>query len=327
MPSSGQTSDTEPYVVRLYDTHNHLQDERLSGLQPALMAACRAQGVSRMVVNGACESDWPDVARLAREYPEVLPSFGYHPWYIDERLPDWESHLESLLNQRPSAVGEIGLDRWKPGLSYVGQEDVFAAQMRVAARRNVPASIHCLQAWGALHDLLRCEPRPERGFVLHSYGGPVEMIPPLADLGAYFSFPGFFLHTRKERQREAFKRVPPDRLLVETDAPDQSPPAPKDAPHEPRSRGGKSAPSSPERNQRRLTSAATFQGLKAPSVATTKLGQGAYHPLAPGPDGRPLNHPANLRLVYLGLAEVLGVKFEELAAQVERNFLRVFGGL
>jgi TatD DNase family protein len=288
MPSAGQPSAAEPFLVRLYDAHNHLQDERLGGRQSALMEACRAEGVCRMVVNGACESDWPDVARLAREYPEVLPSFGYHPWYIGQRSSDWESRLEALLDQHPSAVGEIGLDRWKPGLSYAGQEDVFSAQMRMAARRNLPASIHCLQAWGALQDLLRRGPRPERGFVLHSYGGPEEMIRPLADLGAYFSFPGYFLHARKERHRETFKRVPLDRLLVETDAPDQCPPAAIDL---------------------------------SPRLAEV------FHPLDAGPDGRPLNPPANLRLVYLGLAEVLGVKFEELAAQVERNFFRLFGGL
>jgi TatD DNase family protein len=69
--------------------------------------------------------------------------------------------------------------------------------------------------------LLRDHPRPARGLVLHSFGGPAEMIPALARLGAYFSFPGYFLLDRKLRQREAFKQIPPDRLLVETDAPDQ----------------------------------------------------------------------------------------------------------
>jgi len=68
---------------------------------------------------------------------------------------------------------------------------------------------------------LRENPYTARGFVLHSFGGPVEMIPAFAKLGAYFSFPGYFLNERKVRQREAFKKVPPDRLLIETDAPDQ----------------------------------------------------------------------------------------------------------
>jgi TatD DNase family protein len=207
--------------MRLYDAHNHLQDDRFGGRQAELLAACRQAGVARMVVNGSCEADWPDVLALAQAHPEVLPSFGYHPWHFHERSPDGRRSLVSFLDAVPSAVGEIGLDRWKPGLAYDGQEELFVAQLRLAAERNLPVSIHCLQAWGRLFDLLKAGPRPERGFLLHSYGGPQEMVKPLADLGAYFSLPGYFAHERKHRQRETFRHVPRERLLLETDAPDQ----------------------------------------------------------------------------------------------------------
>jgi TatD DNase family protein len=207
--------------MKFYDAHNHLQDDRFAGRQRELLAACAEAGVARMVVNGAGESDWPQVLALARENKIVLPSFGCHPWHLRERTPDWLKNLEKFLDAVPSAVGEIGLDRWKPGLPYENQEEIFLAQLRIAAERNLPASIHCLQAWGRLLELLQKNPRPQRGFILHSFGGPAEMIPALAKLGACFSFPGYFLHERKSRQREAFKKVPPEKLLIETDAPDQ----------------------------------------------------------------------------------------------------------
>ena len=207
--------------MNLYDAHNHLQDDRFAGRQAELLAACATIGVARMVVNGACERDWPQVLALARQKPVILPSFGYHPWYVAERTADWLRQLEHFLDQMPGAVGEIGLDRWKPDLPYADQEAVFLAQLRLAAERNLPVSIHCLQTWGRLTELLRDHSRPARGFVLHSFGGPAELIPALARLGAYFSFPGYFLHERKLRQRAAFKQVPSDRLLLETDAPDQ----------------------------------------------------------------------------------------------------------
>ena len=264
--------------MKFYDAHNHLQDDRFGGRQSELLAACEKSGVARMVVNGACESDWPQVLALARQNQMVLPSFGYHPWHLHERTPEWQNNLEKFLDEVPGAVGEIGLDRWKPDLPYAGQEEIFLAQLRIAAERNLPVSIHCLQAWGRLHELLRDHPRPVRGFVLHSFGGPAEMIPTFTKLGAYFSFPGYFLHERKLRQRETFKHVPRDRLLIETDAPDQLLP--------------------PEK---------------------------ILHPLA-DVTGRPLNHPANLPAVYAGLAEFLGEKVEALAARVEENFRRVFGG-
>jgi TatD DNase family protein len=266
--------------MRLYDAHNHLQDERFAGRQAELVAAAEREGLARMVVNGACEADWPQVRGLARRFPVVLPSFGYHPWYLAERTAEWLANLRRFLDDTPGAViGEIGLDRWKPDLAYEGQEEVFTAQLALAAERNLSASIHCLQAWGRLHELLRAGPRPARGFLLHSYGGPIELVAPLARLGAYFSFPGYFLHERKARQRETFKHVPPDRLLVETDAPDQLPPA--------------------DRNPHPLTDPAT---------------------------GRAINHPANLRAVYEGLAAFLGEPVGALSARCEENFHRLFGG-
>ena len=213
--------------MRFHDAHNHLQDARFGGRQMELLAACKKSGVARMVVNGTRETDWPQVLALAQANPIVLPSFGYHPWHLHERTPDWLRELEKFLDKIPGAAGEIGLDRWKPDLNYAGQEEVFLAQLRLAAERDLPVSIHCLQAWGRLHELLRDNPRPPRGFVLHSFGGPVEMISAFAKLGAYFSFPGYFLNERKLRQRESFRQVPPARLLVETDAPDQSLPPEK----------------------------------------------------------------------------------------------------
>jgi len=207
--------------LRLYDAHNHLQDERFGGRQPELLEACARAGVQRLVVNGACEEDWPQVLALAKQFPQILPSLGYHPWFVHERTPGWQRNLAQALDQMPAAVGEIGLDRWKPDLAYEGQEEVFIAQLRLAAERDLPASIHCLQAWGRMREILETEPRPRRGFLLHSYGGPKEMVKSFADLGAYFSLPGFYAHERKTRQRETFKHVPPDRLLLETDAPDQ----------------------------------------------------------------------------------------------------------
>lgn len=279
-----------------FDAHNHLQDERFGGRQEVLLTEARAVGVVRMVVNGACESDWPEVARLAQRDACVLPSFGLHPWYVGERSDRWLEQLDHWLATVPgSVVGEIGLDRWMienpdrwrryrgEGHAFAGdppdlesQEQVFAAQLALAARRNVPVSVHCLQAFGRVRDhLVRC--RPDRGVLLHSYGGPVEMIGEFARLGAYFSFPGYFLHPRKARQREVFRLVPPDRLLVETDAPDQL---------------------SPD--------------------------EYCGHPLSTD-RGEPLNHPANLPRIYAGLAEALGWTSEALVAQVRENFLRLFG--
>lgn len=207
--------------MRLYDAHNHLQDERLAPHYAAICDALHREGVCGMVVNGSSEFDWQQVLEVSKKHQGVVPSFGYHPWYVQERSGCWRERLVSFLDSVPSCIGEIGLDRWIKGHDMARQEEVFLYQWRLAAERELPASIHCLQAWGRLLDLLVSEPRSKTGFVLHSFGGPKEMIKPLADLGAYFSLPGYFAHERKARQREAFSLVPLERLLIETDAPDQ----------------------------------------------------------------------------------------------------------
>jgi TatD DNase family protein len=215
----------------VFDAHNHLQDDRLAGRMEQVMFAARQAGVRGMVVNGSCEEDWGGVIALARRFPEVIPSLGYHPWHVRTRAPAWRERLQTALAQspRPAGIGEIGLDRWIKGFDLPDQEEVFLWQLDFAARHNLPASIHCLNAWGRLHDLLRSHPLPKCGFLLHSYGGPAEMIEPLARLGAYFSLPGYFAHARKERQRDTFKQIPADRLLIETDAPDQLLPPERDS--------------------------------------------------------------------------------------------------
>ena len=222
----------------IYDAHNHLQD---SALAPHLerIAAARPSG-SWMVVNGTHPDDWPRVAELAGALPFVLPAYGVHPWDAGSPRPDdWLEQLAARLESNPRAsVGEIGLDRWildassannshLQGVRRPTMEEQIAAfvpQLRLAASLNRAASIHCLRAFEDLLPLLRATPRPERGFLLHAYGGPSALVPELVRLGAYFSFNPSFLDPRKERQRETFKTIPADRLLCETDAPAMIPP-------------------------------------------------------------------------------------------------------
>ncbi len=212
--------------MRFCDAHNHLQDDRWPDTLAERLASGRHVGVARMVVNGTHESDWDAVARAADQFPdEIIPSFGLHPWFVPERSPDWLSILRTFIERYPGAgVGEIGLDRWKEGLAEKEQEEVFLQQLQLATEFDRPVSIHCLQAWGRLVEIVESERLPTRGFLLHSYGGSAELVARLARCGAYFSFPGAFAREKKTRQREAFRQVPPDRLLVETDAPDQLPP-------------------------------------------------------------------------------------------------------
>ncbi|WP_395738880.1 TatD family hydrolase [Prosthecobacter sp.] len=209
----------------LYDAHNHLQDERLDPWRDEILAMLPQTGLAEMIVNGSGEDDWPAVADLARQHTFIRPAFGLHPWYVKDRTEHWATTLRHFLVSHPRAVvGEIGLDRWIENPDIEAQLECFRTQLALAVELDRPATIHCLRAFGLLEETLRSTPLPRRGFLLHSYGGPAEMIPSFVKLGAYFSISPYFGHPRKAAQLETFAKVPFDRLLTETDAPDMWPP-------------------------------------------------------------------------------------------------------
>ena len=209
----------------LIDAHNHLQDPRFEGRQAEVIAVMKDAGIRHAVVNGTEEEDWRLVGKLAEEYPDfVIPSFGLHPWKVMNRSSGWDQTLEDFLTRFPSAgLGECGLDRWIKEPHFNEQLKVFQRQLRIASERNRACTIHCLKAWGPLMQVLRdTQPLPQ--FLLHSFNGSIEIAHELTDLGAYFSFSGYFLHPRKKAQLEVFRQLPKERILLETDAPDMLPP-------------------------------------------------------------------------------------------------------
>jgi TatD DNase family protein len=225
-------------VPPLYDAHQHFHFDPLTPHRAAIVADLKSVGLRRAVVNATNEEEWPIVTALAREYDWVVPSLGVHPWDSGDRKSGWLQKLRETLIAHPGAgVGEIGLDRWiidgvrpdDPRIAGIRvaplaeQVEVFAAQLGLAAEFNRAASIHCVQAFGAALETLQKSPRAARGFLLHGYGGPAEMVKPFADLGAYFSFNIELEGTRHHARRENFKTIPLNRLLVETDAPTKPP--------------------------------------------------------------------------------------------------------
>jgi TatD DNase family protein len=234
MTTPNDAPPRRPPKLSLFDAHNHLQDEWLAPHLEKVLAQLEEGAIAAAVVNGTTKDDWDRVAELSRRCAWIRPSYGVHPWLVGQRSPTWEEQLRARLEADPrSCLGEIGLDRWilesaRPddarltGLRRAPMEEqrlVFEKQLQLGAERNLPTTIHCLDAWGALVDVLGQARLPERGFLLHAYGGSMELMKQFAARGAYFSFNGYFLGERKEKQQAVFREVPLDRLLVETDAP------------------------------------------------------------------------------------------------------------
>ena len=204
--------------MEVHDAHCHYQ---FAEVPYAAVELARSEGVGYAVINGSSPADWADVAALAGRDPRNLPSFGLHPWDVPTAPAGWLDELRRVLLAHPAAgVGEMGLDRWIEGFDPVAQEAAFRAQLALAVELDRPLTIHCVRAIGPLMDILRSAAPPRRGFLLHSWNGPVELVPELARLGAYFSFSAHHLPERKAHLRVQFAvAIPPERILVETDAP------------------------------------------------------------------------------------------------------------
>jgi TatD DNase family protein len=210
-----------------FDAHNHLHHERLALHRDEIDTELARIPIGGAMVNGTCESDWPQVEASVQRHPFARASYGLHPWNVPRRSESWLETLREFLLRDPGAgLGEAGLDRWIEGCDPADQASVLAAQLDLASELHRPVTIHCVRAWGPLWELLSARPRLPRGFLLHAYGGPKEMVRGFIGLGAYLSFSPYFLHERKAAQREIFRDLPAERLLVETDAPDLRPPDP-----------------------------------------------------------------------------------------------------
>ena len=208
----------------LIDSHLHLTDYEPGTDITALLEQTAAAGVSHLMCNGTSEADWPKVLELADVNPQIIPCLGLHPWFVARRSQNWHTILEDYLQIIPCGIGETGLDRLAEPFDQSAQEEAFRIQLSLARKYNRPIMVHCVRAWGWLMDVLHSEPDLPNGFLIHAYGGSVDLIKPLAEMGAYFSFSATVLNENYQRSRKALDAVPLDRLLIETDAPNMLPP-------------------------------------------------------------------------------------------------------
>lgn len=216
-----------------FDTHCHLQDERLTADLPSIMERVVTTGITRLLCCGSCENDWAAVAAISDRYQQVLPAFGLHPWYVGTRSSAWRENLEKKLRLYPAAaVGEIGLDHALDTRNDDEQFEVFLDQIDLARKYRRPFSVHCRKAWGSLLALLRKAPEYGKGMILHSYSGSAELVRELESYGVMLSFSGVITFEKNRRAREALRLVSNANLLIETDCPD-IPPVNHAGPNEP----------------------------------------------------------------------------------------------
>lgn len=225
----------------MFDSHCHLHDARMDAERAGAITRAAAAGVEAILLAGVDESGWRDEDALVRQaLPlQVVAAYGVHPQVVPlldeaqlsgqlaalERAARGMPQADGVTLVRPHALGEMGLDaRTEETKGCLDrQEAVFRAQLALARDCDLPVMLHILRAHEAALRVLKSDGLPRRGGVVHSFSGSAELVREYVKLGLHLSFAGSITLPEARRQHAAARAVPDDRLLVETDAPDQTP--------------------------------------------------------------------------------------------------------
>lgn len=207
----------------LVDSHCHLDRIDLSpydGDLGAALSAARERGVGQMLCIGVDRDSVGKVLDIASRYPDIWASVGIHPLDLEQGHPASVDELLSWAEEeRVVALGETGLDYHYSSDSAAAQCESFRTHLRAAKLAGKPVVVHTRDAREDTLALLRAEADRDVGGVLHCFTESWEMASAALDLGFYISFSGIVTFKNAAELREVVKRVPLQRLLVETDSP------------------------------------------------------------------------------------------------------------
>lgn len=206
--------------MKFVDSHCHLHDERIQGDIPGIMSRARAAGVRYMLSCATREDNFDRTRSLSREYGEILPCYGIHPWFLDSLSGRWEKVLGEWASSGPCAIGETGLDFMDKDADRDLQIRVFEFHLALANDLGRPINIHVRKAWDALVRILKKFGPLKTPGLIHSFSGSADMIPILEKFNLYLSFSGSVTRPNARKVVTAIQAVSRDRLLMETDAPD-----------------------------------------------------------------------------------------------------------
>lgn len=207
----------------LVDSHCHLDRidlEKTGGDLDALLAAARERGISRFLSVAVDLASSRKMIDLAARYPDIVVSVGVHPLQ-DRPLPVPPVDKLVALAAEPGvvAIGETGLDNYYGSDSARWQTAGFINHMEAAVAARKPVIVHTREARRETLEILRDHGGADVGGVLHCFTESWEMAKAAMDMGFYISFSGIVTFNSAGDLREVVRKMPLDRLLVETDSP------------------------------------------------------------------------------------------------------------
>lgn len=217
------------------DSHCHLNYKGLVEDQAAVLARARNGGVSRMLNIATRASEWADVLGTAEREPDVWATIGIHPHEADAHPEvDTARLIEGAAHPRIVGIGETGLDYYYDHSDRQRQQDSFRAHIAAARETGLPLIVHTRDAEEDTAAMLR-EEMGKGAFpgVIHCFTASDAFADIALDLGFYISLSGIVTFKSARDLQSTAKRIPADRLLIETDSPFLAPVPHRGKPCEP----------------------------------------------------------------------------------------------
>jgi TatD DNase family protein len=206
----------------LVDSHAHIQEAEFKDDLSAVLARARESGVEKIIVVGGAgdiSSNYGAVD-LARTAPGLFATVGMHPHDAkDVGAEEFDKLKELAGNPEVVAVGETGLDFYYDRSPRAIQRQVFSDFIALARETGLPLVVHDRDAHQEIADLLRTEGRGDVKGVIHCFTGDFAAAKEFLDLGFFLSFSGIITFKNAEPLRDVLKKIPFDRVLIETDSP------------------------------------------------------------------------------------------------------------
>ena len=187
----------------------------------AVLERARSAGLEGIVVTGTNVAESRAAARLASGHADLWCTAGVHPHDAKSVCAGWIDDIAALAGEpKVIAIGETGLDFNRNYSPPAAQRDVFAAQIDLAGRLDMPLFVHDRDSGGETARLLADHrAKPDR-VVIHCFTGSARDLDTWLDAGYYIGITGWVCDPRRgEELRALAPRIPDDRLLIETDAP------------------------------------------------------------------------------------------------------------
>ena len=220
----------------LVDSHCHLDRldlARFDGALAGVLDAAASQGVMRLLSVATDLERWPALAQLTEPYPQIALSVGVHPSEEEGRAPTVAELTTLGRAPRVVAFGETGLDYYYGAANAARQQEWFRIHIAAARTLGKPLIVHTRDAREDTLRILAEEGAAEVGGVLHCFTEDWAMAEQALALNFHISFSGIVTFKNARPIQDAARRMPSDRLLVETDSPYLAPVPHRGKPNQP----------------------------------------------------------------------------------------------